>query len=511
MAQDSTGLHDLARQAAAEATPAGKPGRERKAPPPPPPSGELYKAREKIYPKRVSGFYRNIKWVVMIVTLGIYYLLPWVRWDRGPNAPDQAVLLDLPARKFYFFFIEIWPQEIYFLTGLLILSALALFLVTSLFGRVWCGYACPQTVWTDLFIWVERLVQGDRNKRLRLDKSPWTAEKVAKKTTTHAIWLLIAVATGGAWVFYFVDAPTLMGELLTGDAPLPAYIAIAALAFTTYSLGGLMREQVCIYMCPWPRIQGAMFDEQTFLVSYKEDRGEPRGPHKKGESWEGRGDCVDCFHCVNVCPVGIDIRNGPQLECIQCALCIDACNQIMDRVGRPRGLIDYETIASPDARARGETLRVRLFRPRTIIYLALIALVGGLVVAGLATRSDTSLTVLHDRNPLFVALSDGSVRNGYEIKIVNKQHRAREFRIALDGISGAALSRPALATDGAPDSVSVPADTVRAVRLYVTVPAAQVRGYAFADGVEDMAVVLTDMDSGRDYRENTVFRTGGER
>ena len=391
------------------------------------------------------------------------------------------------------------------------MAALALFLVTSLFGRVWCGYACPQTVWTDLFIWVERLVQGDRNKRLRLDKSPWTADKIAKKTTTHAIWLLIAVATGGAWVFYFADAPTLMGELLTGEAPLPAYIAIAALAFTTYSLGGLMREQVCTYMCPWPRIQGAMFDEQTFLVSYKEDRGEPRGPHKKDESWDGRGDCVDCFHCVNVCPVGIDIRDGPQLECIQCALCIDACNQIMDRVGRPRGLIDYETISSPDARARGETPHIRFFRARTVIYLALIALVGGLIVAGLATRSDTSLTVLHDRNPLFVTLSDGSVRNGYEIKIVNKQHRARAFGISLDGVSGATLSRPALVSDRAPDRVAVPADTVRAVRVYVTAPPELVGSYAFADGAEDVTVVLTDMDSGDSYRETSVFRTDGIR
>lgn len=369
----------------------------------------------------------------MIVTLGVYYVTPWLRWDRGATAPDQAVLLDLPHRRFYFFFIEIWPQEVYYLTGLLILAALLLFLFTSLFGRVWCGYACPQTVWTDLFIWVERLVQGDRNKRMKLDKSPWTATKIAKKSLTHFIWLVLSVATGGAWVFYFADAPSLMTGLLTGEAPLAAYLAIAGLTFTTYSLGGLMREQVCTYMCPWPRIQGAMFDADTFLVSYKPDRGEPRGPHKKGESWVGRGDCIDCQACVAVCPVGIDIRNGPQLECIQCALCIDACNEIMDKIDRPRGLIDYETLAMPDARAKGEKPKIRLVRGRTIIYSLSILLTAAVMGYGLLTRGDLEMSVLRDRNPLFVPLSDGSVRNGYTIKILNKAMKPAIFPSSFRG------------------------------------------------------------------------------
>ena len=213
----------------------------------------LYQKRTRIYPKRARGTFRRLKWVIMGLTLSIYYLAPWIRWDRGPNTPDQAILIDIPARRFYFFFIEIWPQEVYYLTGLLILAALGLFLATSLFGRVWCGYTCPQTVWTDLFIAVERMIEGDRGARIRLDKAPWTVHKIARKVLKHVIWLVIAVLTGGAWVFYFADAPTLLGDLVTFEAPTIAYIAIAVLTFTTYTLGGHAREQVCIYMCPWPR------------------------------------------------------------------------------------------------------------------------------------------------------------------------------------------------------------------------------------------------------------------
>ena len=304
----------------------------------------LYAGREKIYAKLVSGPFRSAKWIIMAVTLGIYYLTPWIRWDRGPAAPDQAVLVDFPGRRFYFFFIEIWPQEVYYITGLLILAAVGLFLVTSIAGRVWCGYTCPQTVWTDLFIHIERMVEGDRNKRMRLDRAPWTIGKLSRKALKHAIWLLIAIATGGAWVFYFADAPTLARELLTFEAQPIVYLSIGLFTFTTYLLGGIAREQVCTYMCPWPRIQGAMFDENTFAVSYKTDRGEPRGAHKKGDNWENRGDCIDCNQCVAACPMGIDIRDGLQLECIQCALCIDACDSIMTKIGRPKGLIGYDSL-----------------------------------------------------------------------------------------------------------------------------------------------------------------------
>ncbi|RMF15225.1 MAG: cytochrome c oxidase accessory protein CcoG [Alphaproteobacteria bacterium] len=460
----------------------------------------LYKSREPIYPKLAHGTYRRIKWAIMVVTLGIYYLLPWLRFDRGPNAPDQAVLLDLPGRRFYFFWIEIWPQEVYYLTGLLILGALALFLATSLFGRVWCGYTCPQTVWTDLFIHVERWIQGDRNRRIRLDRQPWNFEKIWKKGLTHLVWLLIAVATGGAWVFYFADAPTLMHELLVGTAPAPAYIAIGAFTFTTYSLGGLMREQVCIYMCPWPRIQGAMFDEYTLLVSYDEQRGEPRGPHKKGEPWEGRGDCVDCRQCVAVCPMGIDIRDGPQLECIQCALCIDACDEIMDRVGRPRRLIRYATLATPS----GKRLEFKPIRPRTVIYATLIVLIGGLMLYSLLTRSDLEASVLHDRNPLYVRLSDGGVRNGYQLKVLNKSHDARDLKLSIEGLPAVSILRPL--HEGPADRIRVDPDDVAAVRLYLKVPKAVLRDSAFDDGEAEVTFRLTDPASGSQAEAHSVFR-----
>ena len=240
-----------------------------------PPS--LYAAREPIFPRRVYGKFRTLKWWILGITLGIYYILPWIRWDRGPNLPDQAVLIDLANRRFYFFFIEIWPQEFYFVAGLLIMAGLGLFLFTAALGRVWCGYTCPQTVWTDLFILVERWIEGDRNARVRLWKAPWTAEKIRLYGLKWTLWLLIAVATGGAWVFYFADAPTLLGDLLTLRAPLAAYTSVAILTATTFLLGGFMREQVCIYMCPWPRIQSAMIDEQTLTVGYRDWRGEPRG------------------------------------------------------------------------------------------------------------------------------------------------------------------------------------------------------------------------------------------
>ncbi|MHA7872046.1 MAG: cytochrome c oxidase accessory protein CcoG, partial [Hyphococcus sp.] len=315
---------------------------------------QLYKARVPIYPKLVHGTFRKLKWAILFATLGVYYILPWIRWTRGPGEPDQAVLVDFPGRRFYFFFIEIWPDELYFVTGLLILAALALFLATALFGRVWCGYACPQTVWTDLFIAVERFIEGDRNKRMRLAKAPWDAEKIGKKALKHAIWIIIAAATGGAWVLYFHDAPTIFGQLFTGAAPFSAYLFLGILTFTTYTLAGAMREQVCTYMCPWPRIQAALTDEETLQVTYKKDRGEPRGAHKKGESWEERGDCIDCKACVAACPMGIDIREGAQLECINCALCIDACDDIMKKIDRPLGLIAYDTDMNLERRVNGQ-------------------------------------------------------------------------------------------------------------------------------------------------------------
>ena len=311
--------------------------------PEPDDEGPLYAARRKIYPQRVKGTYRTIKWIVLFVTLGVYYGLPFVRWDRGPGAPDQAVLIDFPNRRFYFFFIELWPQEIYYLTGLLILAAMTLFLMNAVVGRVWCGYLCPQTVWTDLFQTIERWVEGDRREHLQRDRQRWTIERLGRSGLKHFLWLMLAWWTGGAWVLYFADAPTLVKELATFEAPLLAYVWIGILTFTTYTLAGHLREQVCLYMCPWPRIQAALTDEHALNVTYRYDRGEPRGSVKKSAALRAQGmpagDCVDCHQCVYVCPTGVDIRNGPNLGCIQCGLCIDACDAVMAKIDRPARLI----------------------------------------------------------------------------------------------------------------------------------------------------------------------------
>lgn len=455
----------------------------------------LYEKRRKIFPRKASGRFRKLKWVIMAVTLGIYYLLPWVRWDRGPNSPDQAVLVDFPTQRFYFFFIEIWPQEIYFVTGLLILAALALFMVTSIAGRVWCGYTCPQTVWTDLFIWVERLIEGDRNARMRLDAAPWSAGKIRKRLAKHMSWLVIAVCTGGAWVFYFADAPTLAVQLVQFDAPLVSYVFIGVLTFTTYLLAGHAREQVCTYMCPWPRIQGAMLDQHSLLVTYRNWRGEPRGSHKKDEPWDGRGDCVDCNSCVAVCPMGIDIRDGEQLECINCALCIDACDDIMDRVGRPRGLIAYDTVAGLETQTAGAASRPKLFRARTIIYGILIGLVGLIMLVALVSRADTDLTVLRDRNPLFVKLSSGDIRNGYTVKILNKQRVPRDYTLSVEGLDGATLSIVGQRNL----TVTVDADRLRSLRVHITAPGT-------GPSVADMELAVKDAASDQTYRHATTFR-----
>ncbi|MCC6469673.1 MAG: cytochrome c oxidase accessory protein CcoG [Alphaproteobacteria bacterium] len=406
----------------------------------------------------------------MAAMLAIYYLAPWLRWDRGPNAPGQAILIDFPERKFYFFFIEIWPQEVYFLTGILIMMAIGLFAVTASFGRIWCGYACPQTVWTDLFIQVERLIEGDRNARMRLDAAPMSASKLGKRALKYAVFLVISMATGGAWVLYFADAPTLAHQLVTFEAPYAAYAAVAFLTASTFVLGGLAREQVCTYMCPYARFQAAMLDEHSLIVAYRADRGEPRGKHKKGDSWEGHGDCVDCDSCVAVCPTGIDIRDGQQLECINCGLCADACDAVMDRVGRPRGLIGIDSLANVTARKQGLPAATRIFRTRTLIYIGIWCAVGLFMLGTLLLRNDIDVNTLRDRNPLFVTLTDGSIRNGYTVHIINKQHAERPLTLSVDGLPSARVNVLGDSGTAAGAKVTVPADGVGEFKVFVTAP-----------------------------------------
>ncbi|MEO0636334.1 MAG: cytochrome c oxidase accessory protein CcoG [Pseudomonadota bacterium] len=493
---------------------------------------EMYAKRRKIHPKRASGDFRRFKWIVMAVTLAIYYITPWLRWDRGEFAPDQAVLVDIANRRFYAFWVEIWPQEFYFVAGMLLMAGIGLFLVTSVVGRAWCGYTCPQTVWTDLFLVVERFFEGDRNARIRLDKASWSFDKVRKRVAKHTVWLGIAVATGGAWIFYFADAPTLFVDLFTGQAAFVAYATVAVLTATTYTFGGHMREQVCNYMCPWPRIQAAMLDEDSLVVTYNDWRGEPRTHGRKRAEATGlargdlaQGDCVNCDACVAVCPAGIDIRDGQQMECITCALCIDACDDIMQRLGRPTGLISYSTLRDYNhnmalATAGGnsaidpglvrtsdgslaDTVRHfnwRVFlRPRTLIYMGIWMALGLGLLFALGERDRMSINVEHDRNPQFVVLKDGSVRNGYTVKLLNMIPEHRTLLVTMEGLPGAVMR--ANEVDQAERSfitVQVPPDQVLSLRVFVRLPT------RFATtGSTPLRIVATDRQSA----ETDVYET----
>ena len=463
--------------------------------------GSLYAARAKIQPQLVRGTYRRIKWMILAVALGIYYFVPFIRWNRGPGEPSQAVLLDLDKGRFYFFSIELWPQDVTYVMGLLILAAFILFLMNAVAGRVWCGYLCPQTVWTDLFLAIERLIEGDRRERLKLDAAPWSMEKVALRTMKHSIWLLIAWWTGGAWVLYFADAPTLIVKLATYQAPPVAYVAILTLTATTYLLAGHMREQVCTYMCPWPRIQAALTDEHAYNILYRDARGEPRMSAKQATALraagQAAGDCVDCFACVTACPSGIDIRDGLQMDCIQCGLCIDACDTVMDRLGRPAGLIGYDTEANRRSRAAGGGAVSRIVRPRTVLYATLVAGIGSFMLYSLVTRSFTAFSVLHDRNPLFVTLSDGAIRNGYTFRLSNKRPGERHYALTVEGLTGARVE----VVGGTPQDMPVPSDSTQEFRVLVFAPAGR-----SADPSIPLTFTLTDPATGESIRAEDHFK-----
>ena len=443
------------------------------------PGSSLYAKRQPVYPKAVDGTFRRLKWAVMAVTLAIYYVTPWIRWDRGPYAPDQAVLVDFAHRRFYFGPIEIWPHEFYYIAGLLIMAGVGLFLLTSAVGRAWCGYACPQTVWTDLFQHIERFIDGDRNAQIRLARAPWSVGKIARRTVKYGVFLLVSAMTGGAWIFYFADAPTLARQFVAGEATYIAYTTAGVLTATTFVLGGFMREQVCIYMCPWPRIQTAMLDEKSLIVTYKDWRGEPRGKGRReatlADVAPALGDCVDCNACVAVCPTGIDIREGPQVGCITCALCIDACDQVMSKIGKPLGLINYATLEDCKREAAGAPPRPLLktvLRPRTLAYFGLWSAIGLGMLVSLADRSRLSISSQHQRNPAWVQLSDGSVRNDYTIKLRNMEARPRDMTVSLTEMAGAVMwTRPgSRETAGESIRTTVPADALAKLPISVAAP-----------------------------------------
>ncbi len=404
----------------------------------------LYVAEAKVYPREVSGRFARLRTLSVWVLLGIFYLLPWLAWgDR------QAVLFDLPARKFFILGLVFWPQDFIFLTWLLIIAALALFFFTAIGGRLWCGYACPQTVWTETFLWMERWAEGDRAARLKLDQAPWSAGKLGRKSLKQLLWISFALWTGFTFVGFFTPIRTLAAEVTNLALGPWETFWILFYGFATYGNAGYLREQVCKYMCPYARFQGAMFDRDTLVITYDERRGEPRGARRRGSDarLQGKGDCIDCTMCVQVCPTGIDIRKGLQIECIACAACIDVGDDVMDKMGSPRGLIRYTTQHALEHKP------TRLLRPRTMIYgVLLAALVSGFVVA-IATRSPASLDVIRDRNALYRLTDAGEVDNVYTLRILNKSERQQRF--VLEALGGSPLALIARQTEHLVPSGSV--------------------------------------------------------
>jgi len=422
--------------------------------------GGLYATRQKIYPREIGGRFQRLRVIAVFVLLGIYYLLPWIPWGGR-----QAVLFDLPARKFHIFALTLWPQDFYFLTWLLVIAALSLFFFTALAGRLFCGYACPQTVWTETFLWMERLAEGSRSQQMKLARAPWTAEKFLRKAAKQLMWITFALWTGFTFVGYFTPITELAGKIASFSTGPWETFWVLFYGGATYVNAGFMREQVCKYMCPYARFQSAMFDRDTLIITYDERRGEPRGARKKGTDHKakGLGDCVDCTMCVQVCPTGIDIREGLQYECIACAACIDACDEVMDKVGYPRGLIRYDTQSGLEGK------RKRVLRPRTMVYATLLAvLVAGFAVT-LSGRSVVGIDVIRDRNALYRERPDGRIENVYNVKILNKDRNAHEFRITASGL-------PGVEVDYTGPTVWVAPGAVQSVPVRVRVPRGSVQG-----------------------------------
>jgi len=403
--------------------------------------GSLYARHEKIYPRAVTGLFAFWRVAGVFVLLGLYYLVPWLRWDGR-----QAVLFDLPERKFYVFGLTFWPQDFFYFALLLIVAALTLFFFTALAGRLWCGYACPQTVWTEVFLWIERRIEGDRQRQMKLDKAPWDAHKIAIKAAKHAVWIAFAAWTGFTFVGYFTPIAGIAGKIAHLALGPWETFWIIFYSFATYGNAGFLREQVCIYMCPYARFQSAMFDRDTLIISYDETRGEPRGSRKKGAEAKpaGLGDCIDCTMCVQVCPTGIDIRNGLQYQCIACAACIDVCDKVMDQVGYARGLIRYTTTNALEGKG------THVMRPRMFVYAAiLLAIISGLFYA-MASRLPLELDVIRVRNALYRETSEGDIENVYTLKLLNMDSNAHSYSLTATGIEGMSLilDKPDLTVPG---------------------------------------------------------------
>ena len=404
----------------------------------------LYEVRQKIYPRAVSGWFAKWRWALVIATQLVFYASPWLTWNGR-----QAVLFNLAARKFYIFGIVFWPQDFIYLTILLMISAYSLFLFTTVAGRLWCGYACPQTVYTEIFLWVERVVEGDRAAQMRLDKAGLSARKVALKSAKHVMWIAISLWTGFTFVGYFTPIGDLGREVFSSTlGPWEAFW-LFFYGLATYGNAGWMREQVCKYMCPYARFQGVMFDRDTLVVAYDEQRGEPRGARSKKTNPQlaGLGDCVDCEICVQVCPTGIDIRQGQQYECIGCTACIDGCNQVMDKMGYAPGLIRYASLNGVSQHLGWRQMIRRVLRPRVLIYSAVLGAI--ILAAGISLylRVPIKVDVIRDRNALSREVADDLIENVYRLQIMNTEERPHRLMITATGIDGLAVSGVALPVD----------------------------------------------------------------
>ncbi len=456
---------------------------------------QLYVSEKKIQPRSVRGWFAAWRWVLVWATQLLFYGLPWLPWNGR-----QAVLFDLGSRRFYIFDLVFYPQDFIFLAALLVISAYALFFFTAVAGRLWCGFACPQTVYTEIFMWVEKVFEGDRQARLKLDAAPWSVQKLLKKGGKQAAWLAIAAWTGFTFVAYFTPARTLLGEFATLSlGPWEAFW-IGFYGLATYGNAGYMREQVCKYMCPYARFQSAMIDKDTLVIAYDPQRGEPRGSRPrslKDPRAAGKGDCIDCTICVQVCPTGIDIRNGLQYECIGCAACIDACDEVMDKMQYPRGLIRYDTQNAVRQRLGRKATWKRVARPRVLVYAAVLLLICTAFVASIALRPAVRADVVRDRGALARIVGPEGIENVYRVQVMNTRERPVTVRLAPEGLDGASVYGPAQATIGPaearwlPLTVRLPHDAAR--RLGPGAHRMQVR------------VEVDDAGNAHRYDEKTTF------
>jgi cytochrome c oxidase accessory protein FixG len=416
---------------------------------------KMYKAREEIYPREVQGRYASLRWLFVWATQLLFYGLPWLSWNDR-----QAVLFDLGARKFYIFGIVLWPQDFIYLAALLIISAYSLFLFTAVFGRVWCGFTCPQTVYTEIFMWIERKIEGNRSARMRIDRQPMSVEKFARKSAKHAVWGAVAIWTGFSFVGYFTPIHTLAGEVAALTLGPWEWFWVLFYSFATYGNAGWMREQVCKYMCPYARFQSAMFDKDSLIITYDTGRGEPRGARSKNDPDAAKhlGDCIDCSLCVQVCPTGIDIRKGLQYECIGCAACIDACNSVMDKISAPRGLVRYWTDHAQTYRWSSAQVLRHMVRPRVLIYSTVLLVIVSVFFGTLLTRTPVKMDVIRDRGSMGREVENGQIENVYRLQIMNTDESRHQYHIGVEGIEGITLQGAGEVTLESIESRSVPVD-----------------------------------------------------